>query len=565
VLGNLAIGLAARRARRLKASFLEATKEPWRQQEKLLRELLRRDAKTEYGRRFGFSSISSAEDFRRRVPLVTYEDLASSVERMFHGEKDVLVSRRDPLVHFCLTSGTTGRPKTIPITASFLKAYKQSWAIWAWSAVEAHPALYRELSSRRLLALVSPAVSGTTPSGCPQGAITGLTTHAQARVLGRILAAPQACSLIEDFDLRLYAFLRFGLLHEVGHISTPNPSTLLRLAELLAQSTEELLRDIRDGTLKGLDEMPPQAQRALSRHLRPERERARLLERRAGTSGALKPREAWPNLELISCWTGGTLRLYLERLPHAYGEVALRDLGLIASEGRMSLPLSDGGEGVLDLWSHVFEFIPEAEAESPSPETLWLNELQTGGRYFLVLTNRSGLYRYQIQDCVEVVGRLNATPLIVFLHKGRSISSLTGEKLTETQIIEAAEKVLSSLEPPPERFTLCPCWAEPPRYALCLEREPRLEQSCSGWLEAFDEALKELNMEYASKRRSGRLGPIEAHWLEPGTFARLEQERIARAGGRAEQVKHPHLVPDLDFLERLSQFQGLEKDSQAET
>ncbi len=279
------------------------------------------------------------------------------------------------------------------------------------------------------------------------------------------------------------------------------------------------------------------------------------------------PKDVWPNLTLLSCWTGGTLKLYLERLPEAYGPVALRDLGLLASEGRMSLPVDDSGAGVLDLWSNVYEFIPEAEADGPEPKTLWLPEVEVGRRYFLVLTNRAGLYRYQIQDCVEVVDRYGETPLIVFLNKGRSISSLTGEKLTEHQVLRAAQEVLSPSHPGLTRFTVCPAWADPPHYVLCLE-EGDSDPSEAVWEErtsAFDQTLERLNVEYASKRSSGRLGALELKWLPAGTFSRLEAQRVAFADGRAEQVKHPYLVPDLDFLTQLEGSLGVEESDRRDS
>jgi hypothetical protein len=168
---------------------------------------------------------------------------------------------------------------------------------------------------------------------------------------------------------------------------------------------------------------------------------------------------------------------------------------------------------------------------------------------------------------VEVVDRYGETPLIVFLNKGRSISSLTGEKLTEHQVLSAAQEVFSPSYPGMTRFTVCPAWADPPHYVLCLEKGD-FEADEADWHErasAFDRALERLNVEYASKRSSGRLGALEVRWLPPGTFSRLEAERIAVADGRAEQVKHPYLVPDLDFLPSLEAPLGVEESSGADS
>jgi hypothetical protein len=59
---------------------------------------------------------------------------------------------------------------------------------------------------------------------------------------------------------------------------------------------------------------------------------------------------------------GGSVGVYLPRLEEYYGRPAIRDHGLSASEGRMTIPLRDGtSAGVLEYVNHFFEFIPEEE------------------------------------------------------------------------------------------------------------------------------------------------------------------------------------------------------------
>ncbi len=75
----------------------------------------------------------------------------------------------------------------------------------------------------------------------------------------------------------------------------------------------------------------------------------------------------------------------------------VRDVGLIASEGRMTIPIDDGTPaGLLDIRHHYFEFIPEEQADLEQPETLEATELFEGRNYFIVLTTAGGLYRYNI-------------------------------------------------------------------------------------------------------------------------------------------------------------------------
>ena len=56
----------------------------------VLKRLLGKAAETEWGRTYGFSKNLSYEDFARQTPLNTYEELKGYIDRMRHGEKDVL-------------------------------------------------------------------------------------------------------------------------------------------------------------------------------------------------------------------------------------------------------------------------------------------------------------------------------------------------------------------------------------------------------------------------------------------------------------------------------------------
>ena len=101
-------------------------------------------------------------------------------------------------------------------------------------------------------------------------------------------------------------------------------------------------------------------------------------------------------MKLLAIWTGGSAGAYLPKIRSLFGEVSIRDHGLHASEGRMTIPLEGGtSEGVLDVISHFFEFIPENQAEAEAPETLLAHELTQGENYYILMTTVSGLYRVQ--------------------------------------------------------------------------------------------------------------------------------------------------------------------------
>src|SRR5262245_57399962 len=98
--------------------FERATESPDRAQTAALRSLLDRNAGTAFGREHGFGAIRTAAEYRRAVPLRDYEAVRSYVRRVLAGEPTVLTA--EAVTAFATTSGTTGEPKLVPVTASSL-------------------------------------------------------------------------------------------------------------------------------------------------------------------------------------------------------------------------------------------------------------------------------------------------------------------------------------------------------------------------------------------------------------------------------------------------------------
>src|SRR5207237_2397556 len=128
---------------------------------------------------------------------------------------------------------------------------------------------------------------------------------------------------------------------------------------------------------------------------RREPKRARELESIVRRTGSLLPRDYWPGRCLLGNWTGGSVSAYLRHYPRYYGDMPVRDVGLIASEGRMTIPVGDATpSGVLDITTHYFEFIPQDEIDSAHPTVLSAHEVEEGKLYFIIPTTACGLYRY---------------------------------------------------------------------------------------------------------------------------------------------------------------------------
>ena len=253
---------------------------------------------------------------------------------------------------------------------------------------------------------------------------------------------------------------------------------------------------------------------------------------------------------------------YLRNFPEYFGDKPVRDVGLIASEGRMSIPIEDGTPaGLLDFRHHYFEFIPEEQAGREQPETVGASDLIEGRNYFVILSTAGGLYRYNIFDMIRCVGYIGKAPLIEFLNKGAHISSLTGEKLSEHQVVGAVEAAQRALGLRLKSYILLPTWGEPPFYSLLVESSDLGDYgACEQFADRLEEELQAQNVEYTSKRETLRLGPVRIRRIPDGSWQEFQKRRLARSGGTVEQYKQPHLIPD---IAEISSFRLLDADSVA--
>jgi hypothetical protein len=542
VLGKIVV----RRVRRQLARFQEATSRPRDVQETLLRRILAYHADTSFGREHGFASIRSVADFRRQLPVSGYDYFEPYLARVRRGDLRALLA--DDVVHmFALTSGTTAARKFIPVNRQYLADYQRGWNLWGLKVFMDHP----EVRLRPIVQFSGDSDEFRTESGIPCGAVTGLTAAAQKRVIRWLYLVPACTGRIKDSAAKYYTALRLSLARRPGMIIAANPSTMIAMARLGDQEKESLIRDLHDGTLDARFPVPADVRAALASRLRTRHpDRARELEEMVRRTGHLYPKDYWPSGCLLGNWTGGSMTAYLRHYPHYFGSTPIRDVGLIASEGRMSIPFDDHTpSGVLDITSHYFEFIPEAEADRPQPTVLAAHELQEGRAYFILPTTAFGLYRYQIHDLVRVTGFYQGTPLIEFLSKGSHFANVTGEKLSEYQVTGAMTDVLSELDLKLTCYSLAPCWNdEVPYYGLFVEAHdlPRPEER-SRLAQLLDRRLAALNVEYASKRDSRRLGPIRLQLLPAGAWQQWDRQRLAKSGGSLEQYKHPCLIGDINF------------------
>lgn len=532
------MGMLVKTIIRMKGSGLarkldRAAERPQDVQNGFLLRLVKANANTAFGKDHGFASIRTEADYRRQVPIRDYEGLRPYVNRITAGEQTVLTAAAPRMLN--MTSGTTGEPKYIPVTPESMKLASCFSLEWIYRALQDHPGFL----DGAFVGIVSRAIEGYTPSGLPYGSASGMLYQRIPGPIRSTYAVPYAVSEIKDYDRRYLLAARLSLARRVSYIGTPNPSTLIRLAETALKHAEAIVRAVHDGT-PGID-LPDQPQIAeqLAALIEPDPDRATVLQGVLDRTGTLLPADCWPDLKLIGCWLGGSVGVQARKLPEYYGDVPMRDLGFLASEGHFTLPNQDNtASGILSLNGNYYEFIPEASLDDPNPPVLSSHELEPGVNYAVLLTTPGGLYRYDIHDIVQVTGFYRNAPLLAFIRKGRDMTSITGEKMHVNHLLLALEEVRSRYDVSVvEQFRVVAS-VEARRYEIYAELKGEFSRDFlkNEVIPHLDDALAGVNVEYAEKRSSRRLAPPCLHLMRPG-WAEAEVLRAAGAGKRDIQYK----------------------------
>jgi hypothetical protein len=536
-------------------AFEKGVRDPKEAQERFLQKLIKENTDTAFGRDHSFTEILTPDDFRVRVPVRDYEGHKAYIDRMIAGERQIL-TKADPFM-YGTTSGTTASPKLIPVNTIWKKGLSSLLRLWIARCQKSHPGMLRH----RILTITSPAVEGHTDKGVPIGSVSGLTQKRAPKVIRKNLAVPYQIAEIKDYDLRYALSMRFALAGSVSSIVTPNPSTLLKLSEVGVEHGEAIVRAVRDGTL-GFDpreyahaDDPKQIEllKELESGLKPDPMRANFLQGCINRRGRLLPKDAWPHLAVIGCWLGGSCGAQAHRLADYFSNsLPFRDLGLRATEATVTIPLEDSSPcGVLAVHGNYYEFIPEDEINDESPTVLGAHELEIGESYYILLTTSSGLYRYDINDVIQVQGFHQKTPVIAFMRKGRDMVNITGEKLHINQVLDATRAAAEVMDFEWQQFQIIPN-VEQARYDFLLE--PRTKdssnQQMSEFLAEFDRQLMLVNMEYEQKRRSHRLSMPRLYRMKLGWSDQKRFREVSLGGKRDAQYKWAMIQQEWDDFSR---------------
>lgn len=498
------------RHKRLWGDLREQSAAPAETQAKVLAEILARNAETTFGRAHGFASIRGHAEFAKAVPVNDYEGLRPLIERQERTGEAVLTAEAPVL--YAVTSGTTGEAKHIPVTPTGLSRQAKAQRLLATMVHAATGSL-----SGRILGVGGPAVEGFRPSGVPYGSASGLILEGMPRAIRRRYVVPPVALGIADYDVRYYVIAALALAERnLSAMATANPSTLIRLRQVVVGRWPDLLDDLASGTLTGAGPLDPDCQRQVCAALAASGGRAAQL-RSLGDPSGVTFGDLWPRLASVTTWTGGSCGLAVTGLRELLPETAaVVELGYLASEVRGTVAVdTTSGICVPTLGDNFFEFVERDAWEGGHDQFQTLADLVQGRQYYVFVTTFDGLYRYDMNDIVEVTGTFGRTPCLAFVQKGRGVTNVTGEKLHESQVLEAVVAAGRGRVPGGGFFLML---ADTPTatYRLYVEG-PFRRGELAQLARSVDEALARLNLEYRSKRGSGRLQPVVARELRAGT------------------------------------------------
>ena len=453
---------------------------------------------TDYGKIYGFSSISTYEDFRRNVPIVSYEDFEPFIEQARRGKPDIFWPGY--IRKFAKSSGTTNaKSKFIPISTESLedchfKAGKDLLSIY----VNNHPE-------------------------------NTLFQNKNLRLGG-------SSELYEDYNTKfgdLSAIMIENLPFWIEITTTPSKKVSLMSeweSKLKAIISEVKMEDV--GSLSGVPSWMMV-----------------LLQRTLAETGNRNIAEIWPNLEVF--FHGGiSFKPYKDQYRNLIG----KDINYYeiynASEGFFGIQDLPGSDEMLLMLDYgiFYEFIPMETFNPNNLHAIPLEEVEIGKNYAMVITTNSGLWRYLIGDTVRFTS-INPFRLKISGRTKHYINAF-GEELMIDNVETAITRTCAETQGSVTEFTGAPVFmkdGESGAHEWIFEftDEPaNMEQFC----ERFDAHLKSINSDYEAKRYQNiTLKKPIIHVAKPQLFYDWMKQR-GKLGG---QNKVPRLSNDREYIEPL--------------
>ncbi|XP_019054555.1 PREDICTED: indole-3-acetic acid-amido synthetase GH3.6-like [Nelumbo nucifera] len=549
-------------------------------QKQVLAEILSRSAHVEYLQRRGLNGRTDRETFKKVIPVVSYEDLQSDINRIANGDTSPILCGL-PISEFLTSSGTSAGERKLM------------------------PTIEEELNRRSLLySLLMPVMDQFVPGLDKGKGMYFLFIKSEAKTPGGLIARPVLTSyyksshfkrrpydpytnytspnetiLCPDSYQSMYTQLLCGLCQneEVLRVGAVFASGFIRAIRFLEKHWSLLCNDIRTGTIN------PQisdasVRDAVSKILKPKPELADFIEaecRKETWQGIIT--RLWPNTKYIDVIVTGTMSQYIPTLDYYSNGLPLVCTMYASSECYFGLnlnPLCKPSEVCYTLIPTMayFEFlpvqrnngvansvsVPKSLNEKEQQDLVDLTDVKLGQEYELVVTTYAGLYRYRVGDVLRVAGFKNNAPQFNFICRKNVVLSIDSDKTDEVELQAAVKNATNHLVPFDATLTEYTSYADtttiPGHYVLYWELRhdgvtpipPSVFEDCCLTIE------ESLNSVYRQGRSSDKsIGPLEIKVVESGTFDKLMDYAISR-GASINQYKTPRCVKFAPIVELLN-------------
>ncbi|TKW35616.1 hypothetical protein SEVIR_2G386500v4 [Setaria viridis] len=539
-------------------------------QERVLEEILTRNADTEYLIKCGLAGATDRATFRAKVPMATYEDLQPYIRRIADGDRTPILSGH-PVSEFLTSSGTSAGERKLM------------------------PTIEDELNRRQLLYSLQMPVMNLYVPGMDKGkALHFLFVKSETKTPGGLAArpvltsyyksnhfknrpfdaynnytSPTAAILCADAFQSMYAQMVCGLCqrHDVLRVGAVFASGLLRAIRFLQLNWEQLAADIEAGALTPRV-TDPSVREAVAGILRQDPELAAVIraECSSGDWAGIITR-IWPNTKYLDVIVTGAMAQYIPTLKYYSGGLPMACTMYASSECYFGLnlrPMCDPSEVSYTLMPNMcyFEFLPMDAAASGGDvsQLVDLARVELGREYELVITTYAGLNRYRVGDVLQVTGFHNSAPQFRFVRRKNVLLSIESDKTDEAELQRAVERASALLRPhgatvveytsqaytksiPGHYVIYWELLAKSPDAGAAVDRET-LDRCCLEMEEALNSVYRQ------SRVADGSIGPLEIRVVRPGTFEELMDYAISR-GASINQYKVPRCVTFPPIIELL--------------
>ncbi|MBS4013163.1 MAG: GH3 auxin-responsive promoter family protein [Bacteroidetes bacterium] len=461
---------------------------------------------TEWGKAHGYESIKTIEDFQSQVPISDYDQIKPYIERLRHGEKNLLWPTE--VRWFAKSSGTTSdKSKFIPVTYEALedchfKGGKDMLAIYCHNNPET------EIFSGKGLVLGGSNKISEFNSNSYFGDLSAILLQ-NFPFWAEMLRTPDlSIALMDNWELKLDIIAKSTITEDVTNISGV-PSWNLMLLKKIIEIT--------------------------------------------GRTNIL---EVWPNLEIF--FHGGVSFIpYKEQFKKLIPSEQMNYLETYnASEGFFGIQdLRSLDEMLLMLDYGIFyEFIPMDELGKENPKALTLDKIELNKNYAMVISTNAGLWRYLIGDTVVFT---SANPYRIKISgRTKNFINAFGEEIIVDNTDKALAKACALTNASMSDYTAAPIFlgdnnSAAHEYIIEFEKAP---QNLSEFTKILDDTLKQLNSDYEAKRAADLLlkQPV-INCASPGTF----YEWLKSKGKVGGQNKVPRLFNDRRYIDEILKFANI--------